>query len=194
MTRLLLGLAMVVALAGCGSTARSPYLSDATANRDTVKAEAFYQQAKAVLTEDPAKAEALLRQSLASDIFHGGAHNNLGVLLLKQDKLYDAAEEFEWARKLLPGHAEPRVNLALVLDRAGQHDEALLSARAALEVMPGNLAAMEMTASIQLGAGLADEKTPVLLAQIAQRAPEPWRSWAVDQGERLRSADRQSQP
>jgi hypothetical protein len=50
-------------------------------------------------------------EALSADLFFGLAHNNLGVLYLKEDKLYEAANEFEWARKLMPGHPDPRMNL-----------------------------------------------------------------------------------
>lgn len=52
-------------------------------------------------------------------MFNGPAHNNLGVLFLERGQLCKAANEFEWTRKLLPGHPDPRVNLALTLERAG---------------------------------------------------------------------------
>ena len=38
--------------------------------------------------------------------------------------LYDAAAEFEWARKLMPGHPDPRLNLAITLERAGREEGA----------------------------------------------------------------------
>ena len=33
-------------------------------------------------------------------------HGNLGVLYLNRGELYEAASEFEWARRLLPGHPD----------------------------------------------------------------------------------------
>lgn len=184
--RLCLLLAAVL-LAGCAANRTTgPYQTGAGERRDVAKAEQLYQEAKPRLVDDPAKAEALLREALSFDLFHGGAHNNLGVLLLQQDKLYDAAEEFEWARKLLPGNPEPRVNLALVLDRAGRGDDALAAARTALEVMPGNLPAMQLTALLQVRDGRTDAATAGLLGDIAMRCPEgPWREWAVEQAEKL---------
>ena len=38
----------------------------------------------AVIASDPAKAESLLREALGYDLYHGAAHNNLGVLLLNE--------------------------------------------------------------------------------------------------------------
>lgn len=38
--------------------------------------------------------------------------------------LHKAASEFEWARKLMPGYPDPRLNLAMTLEEAGRIDEA----------------------------------------------------------------------
>jgi len=175
---------------GCGSDNRAgPYQSQATERRDIAKAERLYLEAKPLLTSDAAKAEALLRDSLSCDLYHGGSHNNLGVLLLKQDKLYEAAEEFEWARKLLPGNPEPRVNLALVLDRAGRSGDAIDAAKTAVEVMPGNLPAVQLMALLQVREGATDAGTAGLLDQISMRSEQPeWRTWAIAARDKLASA------
>lgn len=60
---------------------------------------------------DIAKAERLFRSALAADPYCGPAHNDLGVVYLKGGQLYEAAAEFDWARKLMPGHPDPRLNL-----------------------------------------------------------------------------------
>ena len=70
---------------------------------------------------------------------NGPARNNLGVLLLKQGRLYDAASEFEWARKLMPGHPDPRLNLGLTLEQAGRLDGTLDLYATALEVHPDHV-------------------------------------------------------
>lgn len=166
---------------GCGSV-RGPYSTDGSTTRDVAKAEEHYQAALAALAAAPSddkSAEALLREALGYDLYHGAAHNNLGVLLLNQDRLYDAAEEFEWARKLLPGHPEPRVNLAIALERGGKHGDALDAARTALEVRPGNLAAIKTIAVIQIREAMTDETTRAHLDAIVTRSNDPvWRAWA----------------
>lgn len=190
MKRLSAILCAVAVLAGCSSNRAGPYLSTAGERRDIPKAESLYQAAKPLLASDAAKAEALLREALSWDIYHGGAHNNLGVLLMQADKLYDAVEEFEWAKKLLPGNPEPRVNLALILDRAGRSGDALDAARTAMEVMPGNMPAIQLTALLQVRDGAHDASTVGLLDQISIRADDPaWRAWAIAQRERLISAE-----
>ena len=109
---------LATSLAGCRSAAPSAYSTPAEATRSTVEAEKLSRQGADLAERDPAKAEELFRESLTRDLFYGPAHNNLGVLYLKQQKLYEAANEFEWARKLMPGHPDPRVNLAITLELA----------------------------------------------------------------------------
>ena len=133
-------------LAACTSTpdAVGPYSPPTELQRNTHQAELLSREAAGSIDEgDLEGAEALLRQSLTADLFFGPAHNNLGVVFLKQGKLYEAAQEFEWAKKLLPSAPDPRVNLALVLESAGQEDEALLAWEGALEVAPGCAQAMQ---------------------------------------------------
>jgi len=172
-------LALVLTALGCGgSTARGPY-QPGEVERDVQLAEERYQAARPHRATDPEKAETLLRQALTADLYHGPSHNDLGVILLGQDRLYEAATEFEWARKLMPGHPDPRVNLAITLEQGFKHQQALAAARAALEVRPGHLPAHQAIALIQCRNDLADEDTAEHLAAIIERAPdEEWRRWA----------------
>jgi len=39
----------------------------------------------------------------------------------------------------MPGHPDPRMNLALTLERAGRTDEAIQTYKTALEVFPGHV-------------------------------------------------------
>lgn len=131
------------------------------------------------MDSDHARAEELLRQALAADLFFGPAHNNLGVLYLSRGQLYEAASEFEWACKLMPGQPDPRVNLALVLESAGRTDGALDAYATALEVSPGYLPAIQGLASLQLRTRNADHRTPGLLDEIAMRGDPTWKQWAL---------------
>ena len=181
-----LAVASCCLVSGCGSNARGPYNAQAADQRDIRKAEEIYQQALTVIANDPAQAKTLLREALGYDLYHGAAHNNLGVLLLGDDKLYDAAEEFEWARKLMPGHPEPRVNLAITLERGGKHADAIDAAKTALEVRPGHLTAMETLAYIQVREGLEDKSTKDCLDAIICRADDAaWKEWATRQRLRI---------
>ena len=113
------------------------------------------------------------------------------MLYLQQGKLYEAAGEFEWARKLMPGHPDPRMNLAVALERAGRIDEAIGAYRTALEVYPEHLPTIQALARAQLLHNRADDATAGMLQQIAMRGEtEQWRSWARAQRLRLGAGPR----
>ncbi len=165
-----------------------PYATPTEKTRSTAEAERLNREATDLLTTDPIKAEELLRAALTADLFLGPAHNNLGVVYLKQRKLYEAANEFEWARKLMPGHPDPRVNLALTLETAGRTGEALASYSSALEAWPNYLPALQGIASLTLRAG--DRRDPRLaawLSEISLRGEPEWSAWARERGMALPS-------
>lgn len=179
---LLLGAALAGLLGGAGCASDppvGPYTPPSAADRDTVRAQTLNREAADLLASDPEQAEAKLRESLTADLFFGPAHNNLGVLYLHQQKLYEAAGEFEWARKLMPGHPDPRVNLALVMERAGRTEEALAGYKAALEVWPNYLPALQGIASLTLRAGgCEDPRLGGWLQEISLRGEGAWQEWA----------------
>ena len=79
----------------------------------------------------------------------------------------------------MPGHPDPRVNLALTLEMAGKVEEALASYGAALEVYPEYLPAVQGIASLTVRSGKGDERLQGWLAAIAMRGDSPqWREWA----------------
>lgn len=172
---------------GCAATKPpGPYSPMTEAGRDPAASQRLAQEAVKIVATDPAKAEALLREALNADLYNGPAHNNLGVLYLSQEKLYDAAGEFEWARKLMPGHPDPRLNLALTLEKAGRTDDALATYATALEVYPEHVPTMQALARLQLRAGRADERTVRMLDEVALRGEtQAWREWAKFQRARL---------
>ncbi len=181
-TILLLSLLTLLALAlvvGCATQASTVYQTPREVTRDSLKAQTLTQQAAAIIRSEPDQAEKLLREALTADLYHGPAHNNLGVLYLKHGKLYEAAHEFEWAGKLMPGHPDPRMNLALTLERAGRFEEAMASYDTALEVYPNYLPAIAGLASLQLRHNRTDERTRGFLEEIALRGEtQEWREWA----------------
>ena len=171
---------LVVLITSCASShGTSPYESATTEKRDTSAAEQLNREAAELLTSDPTEAESLLRKALASDLFFGPAHNNLGVLHLGRGELYEAASEFEWARKLLPGNPDPRINLAITLERAGRNGDALAAYKAALEVQPGSVIAMQGAAVIAVREGKNEAALAGWLKEIAMSGEnERWREWA----------------
>lgn len=166
-------------LGGCsGASSRSPYATQGDLIRDTQRARELHAEASRLAPEDVAGRERLLREALSADLYFGPAHNNLGVLLLERGRMYEAAAEFEWARKLMPGHPDPRVNLALVLERAGKTEEALGAYEAALAAYDNYLPALQGRARLQIASGRTDGDTIDALDEIALRGDEAWRAWA----------------
>lgn len=175
----LLALVLTSGTTGCAKSARSPYSSTNTAvQRDTVLARELYAKVQRLDPDEREQAERLLRECLVADLYHGPAHNNLGVILLDRGVLYEAANEFEWARKLMPGHPAPRVNLAMTLERAGRFDDAISAYDAALAVFDGHLPALQGKARLQIRSGRVDETTLAMLDEISLRGDDDWREWA----------------
>ncbi len=183
-TPLILGAALVFVLAllpiGCaGSRTVGPYNAPTEVARNPLEAQRLTRQAAEMMASEPVRAEKLLREALTLDLYHGPAHNNLGVLHLNRGELYEAANEFEWARKLMPGHPDPRLNLALALEKAGRVDEAIAACDSALEVYPGHIATTEALTRLQLRHRRTDDRTRGFLEEIAMRGEsEQWREWA----------------
>lgn len=178
-------LALVAALASwlgaCVGTPRPGYEPRSVEARDRVRAEALCDRAEGLMAGRPSEAEALLLEALDADIFSGRAHNNLGVVYLERGDLYEAAGEFEWARKLLPDNPDPRINLGLTLERAGRIDEAIDCYTAANDLRPDHLGAMQALVRAQVRYSRADDRTGGLLDQIALRGEPDWREWAITQ-------------
>ncbi len=183
-TQLILGAVPALALAllsfGCAASRTvGPYNAPTEVMRNPLEAQRLTRQAVELMESDSARAEKMLREALTLDLYHGPAHNDLGVIHLKRGELYEAANEFEWARKLMPGHPDPRLNLALTLERAGRIDEALAACESALEVYPGHIATTQALARLQLRHRRTDDRTYGLLEEIAMRGEtQQWREWA----------------
>jgi len=175
-----LWIAILLLAAGCGATRTpGPYEVQPEAARNTTLAEKLTREAADLIRSEPERAEALLRAALSADLFYGPAHNNLGVLFLRQEKRYEAAQEFEWAKKLLPGQPDPRINLALCLEGAGDVVAALEQYEGALAVAPSSVAALQGAASLVMRAGRQDERLEPWLREIAMRGESvEWRDWA----------------
>jgi Tfp pilus assembly protein PilF len=166
-------------LAGCASAPTGPYNPPSEATRNTTRAEALNREAADLMSTDAAEAETLLREALTADVFFGPAHNNLGVLFLQRGQHFEAANEFEWARKLMPGHPDPRVNLGICLEQAGRVDEAVASYETALQVWPDYLPAIQGLALAATQHSRSDERLSGWLCAIAERSDESrWREWA----------------
>jgi Tfp pilus assembly protein PilF len=167
------------ACAGCNRS-MGPYAPQTEAARDSLKAQRLTQEA--TRESDPVKSEKLLRDALTADLYHGPAHNNLGVIYLKQGKLFEAAGEFQWAAKLLPGHPDPRMNLALTMEKAGRTEEALTTYASALEVYDGHIPTIQAMTRLRIKSGRRDEGTRSMLEEIALKGEtDQWKQWARTQ-------------
>lgn len=179
---LLILLIALTAGAGCQSGTPGPYAEQSALKRDTARAQELSQRAADLIHSDPAEAERLLREALAHDLHFGPAHNNLGVIFLAQGRLYEASSEFEWARKLMPGQPDPRINLAIALERSGQIEDAIMAYEAVLEIRPELDIAMIGLAATQLKHRRANEQTAELLGRIARNGKNPAvTEWALSQ-------------
>ncbi len=172
---------LVFIVAGCAHPVASPYQTPSAIARNPLKAQQLTQKAAKLIDTDPDKAGRLLRDALTADLHYGPAHNDLGVIHLANGQLYEAAHEFEWARKLMPGHPDPRMNLALTLERAGRIDEALATYNTALEVYPNHLPTIQALARLQLRHNRTDDRTAGLLEEVALRGEPQWQDWAKRQ-------------
>ena len=182
---LMLGAGLTLAL---GATRRNPHRDrvPGVASGDPM-ARGLTLEALGVLESDPVKAEELLQSALKADPFDGPAHNNLGVLFLRQSKLYEAASEFEQARKLMPGNPDPRLNLGLTFEKAGLYERAFNAYDAALEASPTHIRTIQAVASLALRTGRASVRLTGMLEDIALRGEtSTWRNWAKEQLSRLR--------
>jgi Tfp pilus assembly protein PilF len=179
-------LAALLVCAGCATHPRSSG-SDLAAS-DPVEAERLAVEAGRLLESDPSAAESLLRKAIALDPHCGIAYNNLGTLQLDGrvsatgPDLYGAAESFQTAARLLPGRADPRVNLGLVTERAGRFDDALAAYASAVESAPSHIGAVQALTSLEIRYGKSTAQTTDRLKTIAvQGTDSTWRSWARDQ-------------
>lgn len=172
-------LVLALAVAACRSTGSGPYETHGANERNTVHAQELNAEAADLIASEPAEAEKRLRAALTADIFFGPAHNNLGVLHLKAGRLYEAAEEFEWARKLMPGHPDPRMNLALTLEQAGKTDQAIRTYKTALEVWPGHIGTIQALARLEVSSGHLSPELAGWLDEVVMRGEtQAWKGWA----------------
>ncbi len=167
-------------LGACKSSAPlTAYNPPAESARNPVGADRLSRQAAdAIDRGEMDRAEDLLRRALAHDLYFGPAHNNLGVVFLERGQLYEAANEFEWARKLMPSEPDPRVNLGLCLERAGRVEDAMASFDAALQVSPEHLPAIQGAALLAVRSGREEPKLTGWLDVIAVRGAGHWSVWA----------------
>jgi hypothetical protein len=185
-------LAAALAASGCGTfheTQKVHYETvQADAQHDTLSAEAEHTKAIDYLNGckcggcNLIKAEEHLQQALVADVTYGPAHNTLGMLYLKQRRLYLAAWEFEYANKLMPDRFEPLYNLALVYESADKIDRAIEYASMAFSMAPRNPDVLETLIRTRLRNGDPIEEVRPLMKEVLFYDTRPnWVCWAKEQ-------------
>jgi len=182
-------------LAGCRAGEPKPEpAAGSGGKRDTAKAIALNREAVAA-KEDLAKAERLLERAIQADVFYGPAHNNLGIVYLKQRKYYQAAWKFQQAAKLMPRETEPLVNLGQVFETVGRLDDAREEYEKALQRDEADLAATAGLCRVLVRTGDRTPRTRRLLETLVLRAEdEAWRRWAQREVIRLRAHSEDPEP
>lgn len=143
----------------------------AAAQGDKEKAEAYYRQAIEI---DPGstgpsayvelanmflysleheKAREAFNQAIELDKLNGAAHLGLGSILVEEDKLDDAMEEFEVAVRYMPNHPSLLASLAMLYDKQHQADKAMEFIERALTVNESCLPALNNQGLILKHAG-----------------------------------------
>jgi predicted TPR repeat methyltransferase len=134
--------------------------------------------------ERPAAAECY-RRVLALDsecgfIHHAEAHNNLGTLLVDEDRIEEAESCYRAALRARPEFAEAHKNRGAVLQALGRSDEALASFREALRLRP------DFAEAAYKLAALSGEQTPA--AAPAEYVAALFDSYAGDYDQHLTAA------
>lgn len=184
------GMACVAIFAGLGGcqSARGtchPYSThQETSFRDTHAAQQSNGKGlKQIEAEDFEGAEKSFREALGHDISFAPAHNNLGLLLLRQKRWYEASWEFAFASKLQPQAGEPKGNLGLVFEAIGQYDQAVDEYEAALKIDPDRVEVMGHLARtlVKSKDSTKQERLRELLDKLVLRAAPDWSDWAREQ-------------
>jgi len=130
--------------------------------------------------ERPAAAECYQR-ALALDsecgFHHAEAHNNLGTLLVDEDRIEEAESCYRAALRARPEFAEAHKNRGAVLQALGRSDEALASFREALRLRP------DFAEAAYKLAALSGEQTPA--AAPAEYVAALFDSYAGDYDQHL---------
>lgn len=155
--------------------------------QDTDAAKRLNQQGLAHLADgELEKAENTFKAAITEDIEYGPAHNNLGKVYYLQGDYYQAALEYDYARRQMPTHAGPRYNLGLIYERAAKQDAPIVNLNRAIEyyreavaLAPGNITYRAALAHALVERGDKTDELRDLLEQILEKDRRPdWITWA----------------
>jgi tetratricopeptide (TPR) repeat protein len=186
-------------LAGCAAwSSRPPAKSTgyqttaADPLRDTDLARAEHARAVGLMDKgDYDAAEAALKAALTADVMFGPAHNNLGKVYFRKGELYRAAQEFNYAMKLMPNQPEPANNLGMVFEARGRLmgfgtpgnglDDAIEAYAKAAALEPDNVQILGNWArarALRVRRGERDADLAALLNKLVARETRPdWLAW-----------------
>ncbi|MFH5806526.1 hypothetical protein [Alienimonas sp. DA493] len=147
---------------------------------DTAAAKAANEAAlEKIACGDLEGAEKKLKAALAADVRYGPAHNNLGHLHYVAGRLYEAAWEFEYAARLMPGDPGPHNNLGLVMEAAGRLPEAIDAYSTASSMRPDVADFLANLARARDAAMEPNHETAAMLRELVLLDSRPqWRAWA----------------
>ena len=184
----LFALMLIATLMGTGCTRWSKLssrsyttVSERSQEKATKAKQLNTQGLEALERSDLSKAEKLFGDALAVDVNYGPAHNNLGQVFLRQNKLYLAAWEFEFASQLLPERTESLINLGLVYETAGQLEIAQEHYEMAHARKPRDPEALANLARVTIKLdGDPDEIHWLLTELVMHDSRRQWSDWAKD--------------
>ncbi|MBX9926416.1 MAG: tetratricopeptide repeat protein [Hyphomicrobiaceae bacterium] len=181
-----IALLTLLLLSACASQ-RPGLASGESAIPDPAAAEQLAVHAGRLLESDPIKAEEMLQDAVRLDPACGVAYNNLGVIAMKGPSnsaipdLFAAAEYFQAAARLMPGRPDPRMNLGLVMERAGRLDDALAAYASAVDASPNHFPSLQALTSLEFRLDRTTTRTIDRLKAISLQSPDSaWRVWAKD--------------
>jgi tetratricopeptide (TPR) repeat protein len=161
------GLLIVGCASGSGSTTKKKNTTVITLPNQGEQIAAAQQLAlRAQKTKDPETAIDLYNQAVGKYPDLPAAWNNMGVLLLGEGRLMEAAEAFGSASERTPNDPRPFFNLGLTWDRAGYLETALEHYSSALALDERYLPALRGAVKAECRLG---NSSPILVERI-QRA------------------------
>lgn len=169
-------------LVGCASS-KSPReisLSDGrNVSEDLNRAVALVAQAqRAQKDEKHAEAIALYQQAVQAYRDFPAAWNNMGVLMLTEQRYLEAAECFANAIEMAPQDPRPAFNLGLTWDKAGYPSDALTHYQTALQRDPKYLPALRGAARASwLLRRYTDTSLDVVRTALMIERDGRWREW-----------------
>lgn len=192
-------LVWTLALAGgCapGTTRLSYRTAPEPARRDSLSAQRLNDEGLEFVEDGKiGKAEEKFREALVQDLYHAPAHNNLGLVLLRTNRHYEAAWEFEYAAKLAAHAVEPRQNLGLLFEELGRIEMAIDEYESALTIDPSDATAMRHLARAYVKSGQKKKRLKELLEKLLLIPNDhQWDAWIRGQLIRVGRVDGEDHP